>query len=120
MEYQKLYNEFLSSFKQGTVSGEAVGEIIVRMASHYADLNIAMVIAENKLSLVAKDIEMKTDDISGKPISSTKAKVIADATPECHAFNIARAHLQNAEMFVQSLKSLQKGILNEYTHSSLA
>ena len=117
--YQELYSGFITTYRRGMCSGEEVGEIIVKLAAYYADLNLAMVESERKLSLVARDIETRIDEVSSKPISSAKAKVISDATPECHAFNVSRAHLQNVEMYIGAMKSLQRGLLVEYGNSSL-
>lgn len=115
--YLDEYNSFLSTYHRGQVSGEEVGEVIARMGAHFALYNMNMVNAERKLALVARDIESRTDEASGKAITSAKAKTFIDATDEAHEYNMARAHTQNIEQFLNSLKALQKGVLNEYAHS---
>lgn len=114
-QYLDDYNTFLSTYHRGEVSGEEVGEIIVKMASYFAQYNMTMVLADRALAKVARDIESRTDE-NGKAISSAKAKVFIDATDESGTYITARAHLQNIEQFINSLKALQKGVLNEYAH----
>lgn len=116
-DYLSDYNTFLSTYHRGQVSGEEVGEVIAKMASHFALYNMLMVNAERSLSLVARDIESRTDESSGKAITSAKAKTFIDATDESNAYNMARAHVQNIEQFLNALKSLQKGVLNEYSYA---
>lgn len=117
-QYITEYNTMMDAYRRTEVSGEAVGEVIARLAQYFAKFNLEMVANDRKLSLVARDIEGRADD-QGKPISSTKAKVFVDATDEANAYRVSRAHLQNVEQMINSLKSLQKGILNEYAHSNL-
>lgn len=119
IDYMKEYKDFMDIYKRDAASGEEVGATIARLAQFYAMYNMDMVNKERKLSMIARDIEARVDD-NGKPISSTKAKVYTDATDEAFAYNIARAHVQNIEQFINSLKALQKGILNEYSHQGLA
>jgi len=109
------YSKFIESYKRSEVSGEEVGEVIARLAQYFAMYNMQMVADDRRLSLVARDIEGRADE-QGKPISSTKAKVYVDATDEANAYRISRAHLQNVEQMLNSLKSLQKGVLQEYSH----
>lgn len=116
--YQLEYKKFIDGYSRSEVSGEEVGEVIARLAQYFSVYNMRMVADDRRLSLVARDIESRADE-GGKPISSTKAKVFVDATDEAHAYRTSRAHLQNVEQMINSLKSLQKGVINEYAHSSL-
>ena len=117
--YVDLYNSFLSDYKRGMVSGEEVGEAIVRLAGYFGEYNIKLVAAERSFANVRKTIASSNDESTGKSISSAKADVLADATNEANLFNIAKAHLQNIEQYINALKALQKGVLNEYAHSSM-
>lgn len=117
-EYLIEYDKFITSYKRSEVSGEEVGEVIARLAQYFAQYNLMMVGFDRKLSLVAKDIESRADD-SGKTISSSKAQIFTAATTEANDYRTARAHLQNVEQMINSLKSLQKGVLNEYAFSNL-
>lgn len=118
IDYLVEYNEFISSYQKGEISGEDVGELIARMAQYYARYNMEVVSKERKLSIVANDIERRVDE-NGKPISSTKAKIYTEATDEMYEYNTSKCHRENVEQFINSLKALQKGILNEYHHQSL-
>lgn len=115
MEYEKIYSEFLVSYKTGMMSGEEVGECIVKLAHCYAKANLEMINKERAMNLVARDTEGQMD-ANGKAISSTKAKVYVEASDECFSYNTSRAHLENIEAYINALKALQKGILNEYSH----
>ena len=117
-QYQTEYNKFIEDYKLAEVSGEETGILIARLAQYFAKYNMEMVANDKKRSIVAKDIESRADE-NGKAISSTKAAVLVEATPEAHEYKVSRAHLQNIEQMINSLKALQKGILNEYNHSSL-
>lgn len=114
-EYIVEYNKFISNYRRSEVSGEEVGEIIARLAQYFAKYNMEMVACDRRMSLIARDIESRADE-NGKPISSTKSKVFLDATEEANDYRIARAHVQNIEQMINSLKALQKGVLNEYSH----
>ena len=119
LSYRDTYDKFSNDYKRGMVSAEEVGEVIVKLAGMYAQLNLNMVNAEKNKNTVARDNINKTDDTTGKAITVAKAEVLTDASPENDAFNIARAHLQSCEQFINALKTLQKGVLNEYANSSL-
>ena len=116
--YAAEYSKFISEYHLGQVSGEEVGQIISRMAQYFGTQNMDLVAKERKMNVKAAEIEGRTDE-NGKNISSTKAKIYLEATDECFAFNVSRAHLQNIEQYINALKSLQKGILNEMQHLGL-
>jgi len=114
--YVELYDKFHDEYRRGMVSGEEVGEVIMRLASCYAKYNLNLVRAEKALSAIAVINEMTIDE-NGKPISSAKAKIVTEATEESFQYNLARAHVNNIEAFINALKALQKGVLNEYASS---
>lgn len=114
--YIEEYAKFVKDFSVGQVTGEEVGEIVVRMAQYYAENNLKRVLAERAYALKAKEIEETVDEASGKQISSAKAKVIAEASDEAFAAEQAICHLENTEQFINALKCLQKGVLNEFSH----
>lgn len=119
-QYQKLYNDFMNNYTLGAVSGEQVGEIIARLAGSFPNYNNSAVYAEKTFAIVSKENALLTDEQTGKPISSAKAEVLSNATEEAFKFKIARAHVQNIEMLIGSLKFLQKGLLTEYNQSNLS
>lgn len=116
--YLMEYNDFLDLSTTKEVSGQEVGLVIAKLASYFANYNAKMVQADRLRAAVARDIENRKDD-AGKPISSSKAASLADATDEAHFYREARSHVQNIEQLINALKAYQKGILNEYLHQTL-
>ena len=118
-QYQVLYDEFMTSYAMNTTTGEQVGGLIAKLAGFYPSYNLTMAFAERAYARVRKDEVLKTDEATGKAISSTKAETIAEASQEATDFKTARVHVQNLEMLIQSAKALQRGLLQEQTYSSL-
>ena len=117
VDYMLDYEAFQSSFHLTQVSGEEVGEMIMRMAGYFARYNVRMGNALQAFSRVKSDFQSQVDTATGKTTSSAKAELLADATPEAATYEMARIHTQNLEQYINSLKSLQKGVLGEYSHS---
>ncbi len=118
-DYAQLYSDFLKNYSLGTTTGEQVGELVARLAGYYPFYNGAMAKAERSYALRCRDEVLKTDEATGKAVSSVKAETIANASPDATAFKQARVHVQNLEMLIQSAKSLQRGLLQEMAHSNL-
>jgi hypothetical protein len=118
-QYQILYDAFLSQYNKGETSPSQVGEVLARIAGLFPNYNLVMIKAEKEFALVHKTIADGSDDTTGKAISSSKAEVLADATPEAYNFKIARGHKENIEMLVGSLKFLQKSLEVEYLNSNI-
>ncbi len=111
------YESFASNFRKTEVSGEEVGELIMKMAGHFARYNVRMGDALRAFSAVKSSFQSQVDTSTGKTMSSAKAELLADATPEANVYEMARIHVNNIEQYINSLKSLQKGVLNEYSHA---
>lgn len=118
--YVEMYSKFMSEYSLGVTTGEMVGALIARLAGFYPAYNSVMVKAERAFALVSRDEVTKTDESTGKAISSSKAETIADASPEASAYKEARSHVQNLEMLIQSAKALQRGLIQEMSYSSLS
>lgn len=116
MPYIEEYTKFIKEFSVGQVTGEEVGEVVVRMAQYFAEHNLKKVLAERAYALVTRDAEMTVDEATGKQISSAKAKSISEASDEAFNAEQAKAHMINCEQFINALKCLQKGLLNEFSH----
>lgn len=116
-DYMVDYDAFQNSFKLTEVNGEEVGVMIMKMAGYYGKYNARMSNALRNYTQVSKDIHSQTDMVTGKPITSSKAEVIAAATPEAAALQDAKVHVQNLEQFINALKALQKGVLLEYSNA---
>lgn len=116
--YIEDYELFMSNLSEagGQMAGGEVGEMIAIMAAHYIRHNLILARTLKMASQTSSAI-YSTED-GGKPISAAKASILADATPEAAAYQEARVHVQNIETTINALKALQKGILNEYSHSA--
>jgi len=113
-KYQEIYNDFITKYKSGVqVDGEEVGLTIAILAQHFGTKNIIMAGKENMLRTVAAKIINGSDTNTGKPISAAKADVLIADTPEAREHRLAKTHLENLVQFINSLKSLQKGLINE-------
>lgn len=119
-EYEIVYSDFMKGYASGSVTGEQVGELVARLAGYYPNYNAVKAQRERAYALVSRDEVMKTDETTGKAMSATKAQTIADASVEASAFKNARMHIENLEMLIQSAKALQRGLLQEMSHSSLS
>ena len=117
-DYKTDYAEFLQQYESGVTTGENVGELIARLAQYFSMANSEYAAALRNFNKVARTVEESSDEQTGKPISSSKAKVIASATPESDSLTIAKTNLENIEQMLNALKSLQKGILQEWNYAS--
>jgi hypothetical protein len=114
--YRSLYIGFMNEYQRGQVSGEEVGEAIMKLANHFAEYNLEVAYQERRFRKIASMVENQVDEKTNKPITSAKAKVLTDASDEALDLLVAETHLKNIEQYINSLKALQKGILNEYSH----
>jgi hypothetical protein len=119
MDYQKLYDEFMQKYKQSETTPSQVGETLARIAGFFPNYNMSLVKAERAYAIVHKNVALETDDATGKAISSAKAETIAEAAAEAGIFKEAKAHIENIEMLVGSLKFLQKSLEVEYVNSNI-
>lgn len=115
--FMREYKDLIEEYREGGASGERVGEAIVNMAQYYAMANQQYAQALTAFNKISGSIEKTTDD-AGKPISSVKAKTLAAETEESDNYILAKTNLDSIEQMINALKSLQKGILNEYNHSA--
>lgn len=116
-DYMLDYEAFMNNFRKTEVSGEEVGEMVAKMAGYFARYNVRMGDALRAFSRVKSDFQSQVDTATGKPMSSAKADTLADATVEAANYEMARIHTQNLEQYINALKALQRGVLNEYANS---
>jgi len=116
-DYKEEYSKFIAEYDRNVASGESIGSVIIRMAQYFAMANMNYATALNAFNRKAAEIEA-TIDATGKSISSSKAKIYSDATPENATLNYAKTDVENIEQFINATKALQKGILVEYQHST--
>lgn len=113
-DYMIDYDSFLKTFQEKEVSGAEVGEMVARMAAYYARYNLTLTGAQKMYNNTVVQHLAQTD-ASGKAISATKAESLAAASEEHEAYARAKVHVQNLEQYINALKSLQKGLLYEYS-----
>jgi len=110
--YQLEYEIFIKNYKKGITSGEEIGYIISKLAQYYAGTNMEVGRTEDVFNKIFAET-INSIDASGKPISAAKAKIDADATQEASESRNSKIHLDNIGVYINSLKSLQRGILAE-------
>ena len=118
-DYKVEYDAFVKEFGQREVDGREAGQVIVRMAAYYGTYNLRLANALKAYSVALRDIS-NTTDVNGKPLSSARAEQLAQATDEYHTYQLQRTHVQNIEQYINSLKALQRGLINEYAHSGIS
>jgi len=119
MDYQKLYNDFLERYNRSETSPSEAGELLVRISGMFPNYNMEAIKAERAYALVCRDEVSKTEETTGKAVSSAKAETIANASVEASAFKTAKGHVANIEMLIGSLKFLQRALEAEYTSSNI-
>lgn len=102
-QYQKEYNLFIrpETNTPGHVQTSLDG-LIKYLSGQYAEFNLKMVAALREFRRIKSEIIDQTD-ANDKPISAVKADVIADATNEAAAYELARAHVNNIDMMMKAL-----------------
>jgi hypothetical protein len=119
MDYKKEFQEFIQSMEAGQpVPSEAVGKLIVKMASYFSQAVSLAVKAEYAFNKKLAEFEGKVDE-NGKSLSSTKATSQAQATPEYLDYISAKGDVVSLEQYINALKSLQKSLANEFSYSSV-
>lgn len=114
--YQEEYDNFMTSYKRGSCSGEEVGEMIAKMAQHFAGINLLLGTKEVHLNQIAAEKVQSFDSETGKPLSVSKAEILIKATEEWNEYNRTKIDIQNIEQYINGLKYLQRALLNEYAH----
>ena len=118
-EYEKLYSEFIRDYQSGVTTAEMAGELIAKLAGFFPNFSAMLCREERSYALVCRDEVLKSDDQTGKAVSSVKAMTIAEATDEAYAYKKAKSHIANLEMLIQSAKALQRGLIQELSHANL-
>lgn len=113
--YLAEYNEFMDSLKKGVTTGEDAGICVAKFAQHFAAANNELAVALYIFNKKAAEVEGTIDD-NGKAISSTKAKTIYEASQEYKDYLDKKTALQNIEQIINAVKSMQKGLLQEFSH----
>lgn len=112
--YQEKFDTFMENSKSGQVDSEMVGMVIVHMAQEFANYNMILATKEIRLNKIAAEKVQSTDEVTGKPISVSKADILVRATAEYEDVKNTKVDLENIENFINALKYLQKAITQEY------
>ena len=111
--FESEYQNFINNYKKTAVSSEDIGLLISRLAQYYADANNTLVSKEEKLNRKYAELANSTDESTMKAISMAKCDIIIKDSDVYREAAIAKADLQNIEVYINSLKTLQRGILAE-------
>lgn len=114
--YLLEYNAFMSQYQKGQTSGEEVGAVIAKLAQYYCQKNILMGKYELLFFKTFSNFTSQLDEGTGKQMTMAKSEILAKATPEAEAYMTEKTHLENLEQCINALKSLQRGLCNEYSH----
>ena len=114
--YQTEYDTFIQNYKFGQCNGEQVGEVVTRMVQYFCDLNVSFASKEEATNRKAAENANIVEESTGKQISVSKAELLTKSSPEHTASALAKVHLLNVEQIINALKSLQKGIMQEWNH----
>ena len=118
-EYILEYDNFIAEYDSEQKNGEQVGIAVVKMVQHFIKMNMLVASTEIAFNKISAEIASSLDENTTKPISVAKAEILSKNTSEYSEFRIAKAHLINIEQAINSLKSLQKGIVQEFAYSGV-
>ena len=117
LDYMQQYVEFEENFKRTEISSEEVGELIMHMTSYYIRYNIKFGQALRAFSKIKAEYQSQPDPQTGKAMSASKAETLAAATPEAGEYQMMRIHVSNIQEIINSMKTLQRAISNEYANT---
>jgi predicted DNA-binding protein (UPF0278 family) len=115
-KYLEEFNEFIELYKIGTTTGEDVGLVIVKQTQHFAEANLSASKWSEIVNKKYAETINSTDGETSKPMSAAKAKILIESTDEYQELQKKKVNLENIDQIINSLKYLQKGALNEYSH----
>ena len=118
--YIEDYDKFMVALEAqgGLMAAGEIGCMITRMSSYFSRHNVILGRTLKMFNKISKDVYSSMDENTGKPISAAKAAILADAADEGADYQEAKIHVQNIEQNINALKALQRGVLNEYSHSA--
>ena len=72
-KYLEIYQTFIEGFNRSEVSPSQVGEVLVKIAGYFPNANMTKIASEKAYAKVCKEEILKSDDMTGKAVSATKA-----------------------------------------------
>lgn len=116
--FQDEYDALINNLDCGNpVSAEEVGKLIVKGAHFYGQAISAAVACEFGYNKKIVEFEKQRDE-NDKLLSSAKAENFAKATDEYLKYMDAKSLVATVEQQINALKSLQKGLSNEFAYNS--
>ncbi len=116
--YHIEYNQFMEKYKENKVAVVDVGEMVARLTGYFASYNLDFAHAKIAFNHCVSVIQNRSDESTGKSITSAKAEIMSRATPESDAAIITETHVKNLDMMIQSLKKLQDGLAREFLNAT--
>lgn len=118
MTFQEEYAALMNNINNGLpITAKDVGELIVKGAHYFGEAVTALVAAEFAFNRKIVEFEKQKDE-NDKPLSSAKAENYAKATDEYLGYADAKARVAAIEQQINALKSLQKGLSNEFAYNA--
>ena len=114
--YQKDYEDFINAYKSGVTGAEEVGKQIAKWGQYFAEINSHFGKMETIFKKTLANISQTND--GAKPITSAKANTLAEATEDFANFLKAKREKENIDRQIDTLTSLQVGIMKEFGHSN--
>lgn len=106
----------MTEYLQQEKGADEVGKVIAQLAQCFAGISKDLAVAEKVFNTKYAEIVSAPDEASGKPIAVSKAEILAKATTQYHDVNVLKKELSAIEQEINALKSLQRGLMNEYSH----
>jgi len=115
-EYQIEYDNFIAGYKKGVTDAEDAGQLISRLAQYFSNTNTTLGEKWRKMVIKSAEIINQTDSNTGKPIAVNRAELLISATTEAMELNDSKVDISNIEQMINAIKSLQRGMTNDYHH----
>ena len=110
IEYRKLYDSFVAGYRKGHVGPEDVGIKILELGREKVRLNLLSIEIRKAYRARKAGFAQGEDKATGKPMSSAKADVLADDTPEAAALDEIDVHVENCRDCLYYLHDLKDAL----------
>ena len=113
-DYNALYDEFASHVEKGTADAHKAAEYLVKMSRVFSEYNTVLTGAKAKDVLKLSEISQTVDEATNKPITSSKAAAVADASEEHLKYMAAKSDVENISVFIAGIKYFQMGLAKDF------
>ena len=111
--YIKEFSDFLDEYDKGIMGPGKIASIGCRFTQYMAECGKEQFGREVLYNIQHRDIINGNDPQTGKPFSSVKADVLADATEEYKNYKEAKNDYESISQMVAALARLQKASMAE-------